>query len=112
MTRNERIKAFASLGEFLDTLSPSEFQTIASDARAQNPWFTEENVRLGLHGIGAFLKKDKLEHWLSEYPSLANSPKKVALILAGNIPMVGFHDILCVLLSGHSALLKLSSKDT
>jgi len=112
MTRNERVKAFASLGEFLDHLSATDFQTITSNTGAQNPWFTEENVRLALHGISSFLKKEKLARWLDEYTLTEGPPKKVALVLAGNIPMVGFHDILCVLLSGHSAMLKLSTKDT
>ncbi|HEY3403440.1 MAG TPA: acyl-CoA reductase [Ohtaekwangia sp.] len=111
MTRNERVKAFASLGNYLTTLSPSEFQSIAAAARAQNPWFTEENVRLAWDGVINFLQHEKLLNWLNEYADI-NLPKKVALVLAGNIPMVGFHDTLCVLLSGHSALIKSSSKDT
>lgn len=76
----------------------------------QNPWFTETHVRQALAGLALWLEKEKLENWLSAYP-FAEKPKNVAVIMAGNIPLVGFHDFLCVLMSGHRVLCKLSSQD-
>jgi len=75
-----------------------------------NGWFTEGNVRLALSALGQQLKKEDLEAWVSNY-SLSSDPKRVGIIMAGNLPLVGFHDLLCVLLSGHKAVCKLSSDD-
>ena len=62
----------------------------------------------------SFLSLDALEHWANKYPSLSNAPtgKKVGIVMAGNIPLVGFHDLLSTLIAGHTAVVKLSSKDT
>lgn len=111
MTKNERINAFTLLGDYILNLTDLEFKSIALQAKSQNPWFTEENVRLALDGIASFLQAKKLNTWLDKY-TLPPESKKVALVMAGNIPLVGFHDVLCILLSGHKALIKLSSKDT
>lgn len=83
-------------------------------SEAENPWFTRDFQLINLKAWGEILNENKLEEWLSSYPEVEKSNqkgKKVGLILAGNIPLVGFHDILCVLMSGHVALTKLSSKD-
>jgi hypothetical protein len=108
----DRIKIFHQLGETLRHLTEDKFQSLAQAARDQNPWFTELNVRMAMDGIGKFLKQDVLEGWLSRYDFRDVTPKKIALVMAGNIPMAGFHDFLCVLISGHMAQIKLSSKDT
>ena len=78
-----------------------------------NPWFTEKEVRRALVNIASeFLNEEKLRSWLRDLPETENSrSKKVGLILAGNIPAVGFHDCLCVLMSSHDLLIKLSAKD-
>lgn len=106
-------EAFIRLGEWLGT-DDSELNTLVADAANVNPWFTVDNINLALHSIQThFLAPDKLESWLKRY-SLEdgiNRVQKIALILAGNIPLVGFHDTMCVLLSGHQALVKLSDKD-
>jgi hypothetical protein len=62
----------------------------------------------------SFLSLDALKHWANRYPSLSDAPtgKKVGIVMAGNIPLVGFHDLLCTLIAGHTAVVKLSSKDT
>jgi hypothetical protein len=62
----------------------------------------------------SFLSLDALKHWANKYPSLSNEPtgKKVGIVMAGNIPLVGFHDLLSTLIAGHTAVVKLSSKDT
>ena len=83
-------------------------------AEVENPWFTREFQLVNLRAWSELLKVSKLSEWLQNYPEFnhLNSPsKKVGLILAGNIPLVGFHDILCVLLSGHRVVTKLSKKD-
>lgn len=77
-----------------------------------NPWFTTRNVNMALEGIRSMLKPAVLEQWLDHYSIITPEiPKTVAVIMAGNIPFVGFHDFMCVLLSGHRFLGKLSSQD-
>jgi hypothetical protein len=112
MTLEQRISAFVKLGNHLSNLSDEAFETLALNARNENPWFTAENVKRSLTGITQYLKEDKLRQWTSAYTLNPAKPKKVALVLAGNIPLVGFHDLLCVLISGHHAQVKLSSKDS
>jgi len=107
----ERIEAFEKLGAHLNQLQEAEFQSIALKARLENPWFTEDNVRSALQGIARFLKPEVIKTWTSRY-NLPRHSKKIALVLAGNIPLVGFHDLLSVLLAGHQAMIKLSSKDS
>jgi hypothetical protein len=75
-----------------------------------NPWFTLGNCRQALQGIAQLLQESTLTNFVKSY-SVAEKPKTVALIMAGNIPLVGFHDLMCVLLSGNRALCKLSSTD-
>lgn len=112
MTVEQRINAFVKLGQHLSNLSPEAFETLALQAREENPWFTADNVKRSLTGITQYLQEDKLLAWTSTYTLTPASPKTVAGVLAGNIPLVGFHDLLCVLISGHHAQLKLSSKDS
>lgn len=77
-----------------------------------NQWFTEANVKLALNSIcNEMLNEEKLTEWLSNYDDPKSIGKKVGLIMAGNLPVVGFHDLLCVLCSGQVAYVKLSSKD-
>jgi len=111
MTSEERINAFDVLGQLLEDLTPDEFQSLAEKVRNENPWFTEANVRLAIGGVRTFLLPSELRSWATAF-RLDTIPKKVAVVLAGNIPMVGFHDLLCVLISGHSILIKSSSKDS
>lgn len=75
-----------------------------------NGWFTAHNVRQSLLNLGLQLTKEGLTIWSANY-SFSKSPKRVAIIMAGNIPLVGFHDFLCVLMSGNTAVCKLSSDD-
>ena len=112
MTIDERIKTFVQLGEYIKTLSEEKFKTLAESIRIENSWFTEGNLRMTVSGILKFLEEKNLGNWVSGYSLPSRGPKVIATILAGNIPAVGFHDLLCVLLNGDSALIKLSSKDT
>jgi hypothetical protein len=75
-----------------------------------NGWFTPENVRNSLLAIGERLNEVELNQWVSDY-AYADEPKNVGIIMAGNIPLVGFHDFLCTIISGNSVTCKLSSDD-
>lgn len=111
MKVEERIEAFTSLGSFLSQLPDEQFQTIAEGARLENPWFSKDNVRMAFRGIASMLRKESLTQWITAASS-KETPKTIALVMAGNIPLVGFHDLLAVLISGHHAQIKLSSKDS
>jgi hypothetical protein len=112
MNLEQRIKAFSALGNHLQQMSSEAFESLAESARMENPWFTNDNIKKSLEGITRFLSKEVLTEWTSRYTLNPNQPKTVALVMAGNIPLVGFHDLLCVLISGHQAQIKLSSKDS
>ena len=75
-----------------------------------NGWHTEELVRISLINLAQWLNEDTLENWLASYP-YHEKKKTIAVIMAGNIPLVGFHDFMCVLFSGYSIQIKLSSED-
>ena len=87
-----------------------EFEHVLKRSEIENPWFTIENQRLALQQWASLLTENHLKTWLQEYMTPVFS-KKIGLILAGNIPLVGFHDIISVVLSNHIPLIKLSSKD-
>jgi hypothetical protein len=108
-----RINCFIKLGRLLAGLSSEEKTSLAARAKYENPWFVESNVLLALSSISEMLNESQLQSFVNNYSALENarSPKRVGLVLAGNIPAVGFHDVLCVLLSGHIALVKFSKDD-
>jgi hypothetical protein len=85
---------------------------IIETEKQYNAWFTAENVLKSVKGIGGMLNKADLVAWLDKYEPGDGQPKKAGLILAGNIPLVGFHDVLCVLATGNFALIKASSQDS
>ena len=112
------INTVLSLGEFLRNysragvdLGSKKLEEVILKASQKNPWFTIDHCNQALAWWGECLARDRITNWLSPYSIPTKQPKTVALVMAGNIPMVGFHDLLCVLLTGHSALIKLSSKD-
>ena len=109
-SQEKKIEAFVTLGNFL--LNPDdEFKNILKNAKHKNGWFTDLETQKAVSANGLMLNQVDLENWLKAYTFPNQKPKKVGLILAGNIPLVGFHDILAVLLSGNIALIKLSSQD-
>jgi hypothetical protein len=110
MNIDQRVKAFASLGRYLKNLAQEELQSLTDAARNQNPWFTPFSVSKALHNIVEFLDEDSLKKWVNNY-NFSSSEKRVGVVLPGNIPLVGFHDILCILISGNIAMIKMSSKD-
>ncbi|WP_312789655.1 acyl-CoA reductase [Sphingobacterium sp.] len=109
MTKQQRINAFVKLGEQL-LKQPEDLTQIVQLARHKNPWYTIQYVEKAIRAISSNLTAERLNQWLSPYPDIT-SPKTVGLILAGNIPLVGFHDILSVLISGFQAKIKVSSDD-
>lgn len=113
MTLDNRIAAFAALGQLIQNLSENEKQQLVRQAAGHNTWFTEENVKLALQGICRYLDEEKLKLWLAPYklPQENPSPKKVGVVMAGNIPMVGFNDFLSVLICGHHLYAKPGSQD-
>lgn len=82
-------------------------------AEAENRWFTPHFSKMAMQACGNMLQGEKLDEWLSRYPKVNATypPKRVGLVLAGNLPMVGWHDVLCVLISGHHAVIKYSTND-
>lgn len=106
----QRIEALLKLKEKL-TFDYTPFADIARQAEAENPWFTREYIEQSVKGIcNAFLDENELIAFAATYPEISN-PKNIGIVLAGNIPMVGFHDIMCGILSGHNLHIKVSSKD-
>lgn len=126
MERQIIIDTFAQLGKILNAIgtghneyhsemgcTEEQFQNLvqlSSTVERYNNWFTPESVRSTFRGIGSWLTTENLIEWATNY-KYSTQPKRVAIIMAGNIPLVGFHDLLCVLTSGNIALCKLSSDD-
>ena len=112
MNLQARIQAFTHLGEYLKTEIHQEAAEQLYSAQVHNPWFTKENIDKALNAWHEQLKVDMLSAWLSPYKlTEPTSAKKVLIIMAGNIPLVGFHDFLTVLISGHKVVVKMSSAD-
>lgn len=130
MTLETRITAFIELGRFLTLFSSETAANAISDPQKKeryysllekteqavhhNGWFTKENVAYSLKKWSDALSEKNIEQWLSNYtiPASLPAPKTVGIVMAGNIPLVGFHDFLSVLLSGQKVLVKQSSNDT
>ncbi|MCC9167178.1 acyl-CoA reductase [Pontibacter harenae] len=111
MTLENRIEAFVKLGKQLQNMPDEDRKALAYVALAKNPWFDEKNVLFALDGIITMLDEQYLREWVYPYQLKQVTQKKVGVVMAGNIPMVGFHDFLSVLISGHYLLAKLSSDD-
>jgi hypothetical protein len=112
MNLQARIQAFTKLGEYLKTDIFKDAEEQLHLAKVLNPWFTKENIEKALGAWHEQLKVDMLTAWLNPYKLQEVSiPKKVLIIMAGNIPLVGFHDFLTVLISGHNVVIKMSSTD-
>ncbi|WP_396159127.1 acyl-CoA reductase [Flavobacterium sp.] len=89
----------------------NSFVDLIALSQSHNNWFTPENVHFSISSWSDALTENNLNQWLSAYNFIEKEPKNVGLILAGNIPLVGFHDFLSVLISGNNVLVKTSSKD-
>lgn len=122
-----RVQAFVKLGNFLREYCEyankalekmADRETIFKEldnkieiAGHKNGWFTKANVLFALKHWGGLLTEEKLKNWLEQYDLEKADQKTVAIIMAGNIPLVGFHDFLCALLLGNKVIVKLSSND-
>ena len=122
MNLKQRISSFVQLGQAIDTFLATEvgnytdpfhqkLEAAVYSAFHQNGWFTKSNVELALRQVADQLKEENLTSWVEKYPIEQVNSKKIGVIMAGNLPLVGFHDFLCVLLSGHAIAVKLSSQD-
>jgi len=127
MLQIHKIKCFVELGKFLSQFSLDKntknetvlyndlyfdsFIELIHLSQSHNGWFTPEQVYHSIQSWAKALQEDNLNQWLSSYEFSKIEPKNVGLILAGNIPLVGFHDFLSVLISGHKVLVKTSSND-
>lgn len=117
----ERIEAFDELSRKLnnllirqaDPMDQLDFDEILQKAEHYNPWFTQSNLKLAINNLTDILDKKSLETWIENYAEaqLEDSELRVGVIMAGNIPLVGFHDFLSVMISGKSIVAKLSSSD-
>lgn len=97
----ELINSLAQLGAQLENPDDELCQLIETEHR-YNPWFTPQNVEHAIKSVGKSLNEADLTAWFNRYDlGKSISSKKIGLILAGNIPLVGFHDVLCVLVTGN-----------
>lgn len=127
MTLETKKTVFVELGRFLSQFSEDnsskeetvlhndlffdDFIKLIKLSQSHNGWYTPEQVYFSIQSWAKALKQENLDKWLSAYDIDTVKPKNIALILAGNIPLVGFHDFLSVLITGHSVLVKTSSND-
>ena len=108
--KQQNINNLVRLGELLS--KTEQFNDIFEKAEQQNSWFTRANVTFAFKSWSEALSENNVQQWLSQYQlPQTTSPKKILIIMAGNLPLVGFHDLLCVLVAGHKAIVKLSSDD-
>ena len=127
MLLEERIEAFSKLSDFLAQFTREKieqnndvlyndlffdaFKLQLKRAKESNGWFTEDNILYAFESWAKLLTKRNLNNWSSTYVLNGPNPKTIAIIMAGNIPLVGFHDFLSVLLSGNKIIVKQSSND-
>lgn len=112
-TKGKYISLFARLGERLGAFGRDDAskEAVASAVR-ENPWFSREDIVFSVGAIrNGMLQPDILQRWLGGYEIDYTRPKRIAVIMAGNIPLVGFFDLMCVVACGHECLVKPSSKD-
>lgn len=111
MSIEKRIENLNRLSEAIDT-GNENFKKVVQTAYFHNKWFTEENTFFAAHQISNnYLEPIKLQNWVSNYDLSQVKEKNVGLVLSGNIPFVGLHDVLCSYICGHKTMVKLSSKD-
>lgn len=127
MNLERRVNAFVTLGSFLNQFggrNPQRNDSVPHNetfhdrmleqlqlAESHNGWFTNENLKYACDSWGKVLNDKNLTQWLSNYDITHKDPKTIAIIMAGNVPLVGFHDLLSVLITGNKVLVKLASRD-
>ncbi|MBI1221994.1 MAG: acyl-CoA reductase [Bacteroidetes bacterium] len=113
MNQERLIDAICRLGQSLSDSSNPHLEMAQRQARNTNPWFDEKSIHFALEAWAKVLQKEKIQEWLAseKINGFVEKPKTIGIVMAGNIPLVGMHDLLCVLLSGHLAKVKLSEDD-
>lgn len=127
MQLQERINAFVELGKFLNQFSSEtaskqqnlqhndrfydSMRQLIATAHHHNGWFTTDNIQFACKSWAEALSEANLKQWTSAYTINTTTPKTIAIVMAGNVPLVGFHDFLSVLISGNKVLAKLSKND-
>jgi len=111
MERNSFLNSLNNLKEVI-LRSQTDLEEVYLKSEQANPWFIRRFLEASMDAIlQQFIDSDKCKEWLQAYPENNSQPRRVGLIMAGNIPLVGFHDLFCVLAAGHKAVIKLSDKD-
>ncbi|MEJ8843256.1 acyl-CoA reductase [Lacibacter sp. H375] len=112
MNLQQRLEILYQLRQYISE-QPTEWQNACRQAEQLNNWFTQRFIQTAAEAVADnFLNNDLLRNWADHYHLDDNIiPKTVGIVMAGNIPLVGFHDFLCVFVSGHKQVCKLSSKD-
>jgi hypothetical protein len=110
---SERIELLNRLHQWLSLESNPTLEGIIQKAYIENPWFTPENINKSIAAISQeYLAKEKIINWVANYEiKEKDNKKKVAIIMAGNIPLVSWHDLQCSFIAGHETIIKCSSKD-
>jgi hypothetical protein len=127
MNLEQRVNAFTELGKFLNQFSKEKVEKLENVkhndlffegfkhqiklAQEHNGWFTTKNIIYAINGWSKQLNISHINEWIKKYNFNNIIPQKVAIIMAGNIPLVGFHDFISVLITGHDVLVKQSSND-
>jgi hypothetical protein len=109
LSAEKLIIAFHKLSDFIGN-PDKDFRRFIDSASNHNAWFKADEVNKALSSLHEMLEPAALQQWFEQI-NVTDEPKTIGLILAGNIPMVGFHDVLCVLATGNKAMIKLSSSD-
>ncbi|MFI5221544.1 MAG: acyl-CoA reductase [Bacteroidia bacterium] len=110
MNIQQRKNVIARLGLLLAEL-PESCQGKIEEAYIRNKWFTPDNIKLAISSWANALDENKIEKWLSKYQLTSGLEKSIAIIMAGNIPLVGLHDLICVIATGNKAIVKFSESD-
>lgn len=111
MNLQDRILLFSALGDQIKRDPNIFFEDSLNNAKISNSWFTKDNIDVSVSSILRFLEFKNLLEWVSNYSFINKDVKSILIIMAGNIPFVGLHDLICVLISGNKAIVKMSSKD-
>ena len=108
MILQQRIELLIQLGKYIRN-NDNVWRQIKMKAQRENPWFADEFIEMAAENIAfQFLQEDKLIEWVKDYkiPEENKHPAKVGVVMAGNIPLVGFHDMLCIFIAGQKQIIK------
>lgn len=113
----QKINVFVQLGDSIREFSADQRTALGHMVKLKNEWFAPQSLNLALQGLQQYLNRENLAKWLAKYPSLFADkgndfvPKKIGIVMTGNVPAAGFHDLLSVVMSGHILYAKLNAED-